>query len=54
MAAAFIGLIVLLVGLLIMFNSAFTERGNFGFVVFLCGAGLCFAGFAEAIIMAFF
>lgn len=53
MAAFFIGLIVLLVGLIIMFNAAFTERSTFGFWIFLSGAFLCFGGFVEAIIEAF-
>lgn len=47
MAAFFVGLFIAFVGWGIIANSAFTERGNIGFVVFLLGAFLVVGGIVE-------
>jgi hypothetical protein len=53
MITAFVG-ITMLIGLIILFNSAFTERGNLGFAVFCIGVLLTGGAFVEVIAGAFF
>lgn len=54
MITAFVGIFTMLIGLIILFNSAFTERGNVGFVVFCIGALLTGGAFVEVIVGALF
>ena len=48
------GIVIVVGALIILFNSAFTERGNIGFVVFCIGALLTGGAAVEAIARAVF
>lgn len=52
MEAFFLGLITCFVGLIILFNSAFTERGNLGFGVAVLGALVSLGGIVEILLRA--
>ncbi len=54
MITAFVGIFAMLIGLIILFNSAFTERGNVGFVVFCIGVLLTGGAFVDVIVGALF
>lgn len=54
MITAFVGIFTMLIGLIILFNSACTERGNVGFAVFCIGVLLTGGALVDAIVQAVF